>query len=356
MITQEAKKLILDAKNICIVPSGDREPESLSAALALFYTLKELRKNVNLIADDFPENLQFLVPSLDFISQPQSFVISIPRSAADVSQIYYEKNEDSLKINLTLSKGQIKKDDISFYVSNAKPDLIIALGIADFQKQLSGKLDSFGFLLDAPTINIDRNQDNTKFGAINIIEPTSISQITMDVVSSISHINKNSADCLLAGLIIFYDNFKNINTSPEIFQITSDLIKKGAEYNRIIENIYRSTEKEIHFLRNIFERMKFANGISTAELESSDFLDFSETQAHNAVEKIKLIGMQNDLLVLWRSHNSAPMIKGFFYSRKANIINKFAEHQNSILKNGWVFLQIPGENVAWAKDEILKIL
>ena len=42
------QKLIADAKTICIIPSGIHEPESLTAALALFYTLKELQKNVNL--------------------------------------------------------------------------------------------------------------------------------------------------------------------------------------------------------------------------------------------------------------------------------------------------------------------
>src|SRR3989344_8627961 len=114
-MTQEAVKLITEAKNICIIPSETNEPESLTATLALFYTLKELHKNVNLIIQDLPENFNFLTPSLDFISSPKNFVISIPRNVADISQVYYEKNEDSLKIHLTIENGQIKKDNISFY-------------------------------------------------------------------------------------------------------------------------------------------------------------------------------------------------------------------------------------------------
>src|SRR3989344_3230838 len=103
---------------ICVIPSQNNEPESLSAALALFYTLKELGKNVNLIVEEFPEKLNFLVPPLDFISSPKNFVISIPRSLADISQIYYEKSEENLKIHLTVDRGQLKKDGVLFYFSD----------------------------------------------------------------------------------------------------------------------------------------------------------------------------------------------------------------------------------------------
>ncbi|MEK7080464.1 MAG: hypothetical protein AAB925_01355, partial [Patescibacteria group bacterium] len=142
---EQAKQLINDSKNIYIIPEGNSEPDSVATALALFYTLKELDKNVNLVIDEeLPENLKFLIPSLDFISYPKNFVISIPNKVADISQIFYDKDEQGLKVHLTLNKGVIKKDDISFYFSDAKPDLIITLGIKDFKEQMSKKMDSFG--------------------------------------------------------------------------------------------------------------------------------------------------------------------------------------------------------------------
>ena len=101
----EAKQLINEAKNIYIIPDGNTEPDSVATALALFYTLKELNKNVNLIIDEeLPENLKFLIPSLDFISYPKNFVISIPSKVADVSQIFYDKDEQGLKVHLTQAK------------------------------------------------------------------------------------------------------------------------------------------------------------------------------------------------------------------------------------------------------------
>ena len=98
----ESKQIISDSKNIYLITS--EEPEAIASTLALFYTLKELGKNVNLIIETLPENLKFLAPSLDFISYPKNFVISIPNNVAKISQIYYEKNDDALKNTFNFRK------------------------------------------------------------------------------------------------------------------------------------------------------------------------------------------------------------------------------------------------------------
>jgi len=190
-------EIINQSKNIYLIPS--QEPEAICSALALFYTLKELGKNVNIIIDSLPESLKFLSPSLNFISYPKNFVISVPNSVANISQVYYEKNDQALKIHLTSENGIIKKDNISFYYSETKPDLVITLGIKDYVKELSQKLDSFGFLLDSPILNIDSSPsaegervdnktDNKNFGKINLIEDKPLLELVM---SLINNLNKN---------------------------------------------------------------------------------------------------------------------------------------------------------------------
>jgi hypothetical protein len=182
MELQESKNLISQAKNIYLIPS--QEPEAMTSTLALFYTLKELNKNVNLVIDNLPENLKFLSPSLDFISYPKNFVIAIPKKIAEISQISYEKNEEALKIHLTLENGNIKKENIAFYFSEPKPDLIITIGISNYQEQLKN-MDSFGFLLDSPILNIDNKTENKKFGKINIIEERPLLEIIMHLTNNL---------------------------------------------------------------------------------------------------------------------------------------------------------------------------
>jgi len=247
----ETKQIIADSKNIYLVTS--QEQEAITSTLALFYTLKDLGKNVNLVIDALPENLKFLAPSLDFISYPKNFVVSIPNNIAQISQIYYEKNSDALKIHLTLEGGSIKKDNISFYFSEAKPDLIITIGIKDYQKELAGRLNSFGFLLDSPILNIDNGQDNQKFGKINLLGESSLSEIIFELTkpdkSPAGHLDgpvtippradlvgKETAACLLTGLVVYTENFKNRITA-NIFEMASSLMKKEADLQIIMSNI-----------------------------------------------------------------------------------------------------------------------
>ncbi|MGA2417979.1 MAG: hypothetical protein ABSF55_01975 [Candidatus Staskawiczbacteria bacterium] len=234
----ESKQLISDAKNIYLIPS--QEPEAVALTLALFYTLKDLGKNVNLIIETLPENLKFLTPSLDFISYPKNFVISIPNKVAGISQVFYEKNDEALKIHLTLENGNIKKENIAFYFAEAKPDLIITLGIKDYSQELSDKLNSFGFLLDSPILNIDNVKENKKFGKINLLEDFSLTEIIFNLTKDLNAglIKKELATCLLSGIVIETENFKK-NITAEIFEIAGGLMKNGADLKQIINNIYK---------------------------------------------------------------------------------------------------------------------
>ncbi len=352
-MNEEAKKLLTDAKNICLIPS-QHEPESLAATLALFYTLKELGKNVNLIVEEFPEKLNFLVPSLDFISGPKNFVISVPRNMADVSQIYYEKNEESLKIHLTVEKGHLKKESVAFYFQEPKPDVVVTLGIHDMQSQLA-QMDSFGFLMASPIINLDNSTENRKFGRVNIIENKSLSELVRPFTVSADQntIKKNTANCLLAGLMIYYENFKSSKTTPEAFQLSGELIKKGADHQQVIENIYKATEKEVNFLANIFQNLRsIDNAISVAMLPSQDFQHFAEAETMLAVEKMRMMGIQNDLLVLWPSHASDYMVKGFLYSKKPDLLDKISKNH----KEHWAFISMPGSDIDAVKEKILSQL
>ncbi len=309
----ELTTLISQAKNVCIIPvqSGQsRTPttvgESLSAALALFYTLKELGKNVNLIAEEFPEKLQFLVPPLDFISSPKNFVISIPKRVAEISQIYYEKNDEEVKIHVTVDKGRISKEEISFYFENAKPDVIITVGIQDFQKTLEGKLDSFGFLLGAPIINIDNaNTDNKKFGQINVVADLSLAETIFSISQTLgATILTHAANALLTGVALHYGNFATGISNPAIFQLCADLVKRGADHMLVSENINRSSEKELKFLGTLLQHISIGNGNLDAVLLKEQGLDnMSQEELANITRKLSTLGMQRTANQLFNIYN-----------------------------------------------------
>jgi hypothetical protein len=230
-MSEETKQLISNSKNVYLVPGQSHE--AVAATLALFYTLQAQGKNVNVVMDHLPQELQFLSPSLDFISYPKNFVISVPNRVADIAQVYYEKTDDALKIHLTIEKGQINKDSLSFYFAETKPDVIITVGVQDYQKELQEKLNSFGFLLDSPIVDIDNDLNNKKFGTMNVVEEKSLASIISSLIESGTPAANLS---LFTSLILYTDNFKK-NLSADVFETAAMLMKRGLAVEEVTKNL-----------------------------------------------------------------------------------------------------------------------
>ena len=352
----EAGKLISRAKTICIIPDENGGDVNSACALALFYTLRELNKNVNLITEKFPDRLGFLIPSLDFISLPKNFVISIPQNTADITQIYYEKSEDGLKIHLTLGKGNIKKNDLSFYYSESKPDLIITLGINDFKKHLLENLNSYGFLLDSPILNIDKSSENTLYGAINLADGALMSEKVKKIIDVLGEnlIDANISGSLLSALILETDNFRG-ESQYETFEAASYLIKKGASHQQIVKNIYGSQNQQINFLSAVFKNLENSEGSFFSVLRSDDFHHFGFREAEIAANQLKNNFLFENLLVLWQSHASEPKIKGLYLSREKDRLSKLLSLGGTLREN-WTFLDLNTNNMEEAKEQVLRTL
>lgn len=230
----QAHRMIQEANHIYIISQESHEAQCV--AMALFYILKESNKNANFVASTIPENLKFLAPSLDFISYPKNFVISIPTNVADISKVYFEKNTEALKIHLLLEHGKIKKEDASFYFSEPKPDLVITINIQDYVKELEERLNPFGFLLGTNIINIDNNSENKKFGTVNLVTQKSLAELILNATAS-QNINKKVAECFLASIVLHTNGFKK-NITAEIFEMAGLFMKKGADLPEINNHLH----------------------------------------------------------------------------------------------------------------------
>lgn len=231
----KTKENFLESQNIWIFPSKNL-PDSIPSSLALFYTLKKLSKNVNLFLEDFPKNIKFLVPSLDFIDYPSEFTISIKNSDKDISQLCYERNENDLKLFFKLKKGIIKKKNVSFDWTWKKPDLIVTIGMT--------KLDEIGKLPEkiqkVPILNIDTQNGNKNFGSINLVDQNStITEITTQLIESIDEnlFEENINNCLLTGLILVSENFSKSENLPQVFERVAFLMKKGGSWQKIVKTL-----------------------------------------------------------------------------------------------------------------------
>jgi nanoRNase/pAp phosphatase (c-di-AMP/oligoRNAs hydrolase) len=86
-------------------------------------------------------------------------------------------------------------------------------------------------------VNIDSGQDNKKFGKINIVEEKPLAELIINLINGKDPVkNKGLAACLLSAMAIYTENFKK-NITAEVFQISADLMRAGADLKEITENL-----------------------------------------------------------------------------------------------------------------------
>ena len=361
--TNLAKNLIEKSQNILISAPPELQGDNTGSALALFYTLKKLGKNVNVNIDDVPEKFQFLTNP--YAVGSDDFVISIDTEGKEISQMRYEKNHKDLKIHLSLSGGEIKGKDISFSsFANAgtfspNADLLITIGVQSLENLPQT-------LWKIPILNIDNQPQNENFGEVNLIEMTSsLAEIAVSLVRFMNQeelIDKKTATCLLTGIIWSSQNFRNPRTRPKTFETSAFLIEKGANHQEIIHYLYKQKNiSQIKLLGKILENLSFhePKEIYSATIKENDFKECQTNSKDLAfvLEELKFhFRHLPNLLILWESHASPPLTKGIFYSPNSTLTEKILKNFESASKGNGVLFLVRETDLNIAQEKVLQVL
>jgi len=374
----QAKKLIEKSQNILLFPCLNSAGDSLSAAFALFFTLKKLGKNVNIVSREIPEKFHFLselnsLPSRDF-------VISIDTSGKDISEMRYEKNERDLKIYLTLSKGGLGRNDISFPDGEEKIqikkggflrenlDLLITLSANSLENLGETFSQNSEVFYKNPILNVDNHPDNENFGEVNLVEMTSsVSEIITNLIQSMEPekgelLDERVASYLLTGIICSSQNFRNPKTRPKTFATSALLIEKGACHQKIIQHLYKQKSvSQIKLLGRILEKLNF-DGQKDLYWATLSGKDFEESQASSkdlsfALEEMKFnFRYLPNLLVLWESYASPLVVKGIFYSSNPSNLQRILENFEGVSRGEGILFLVREKKLSLAEERVLKIL
>lgn len=373
----QARNIIERFQNILIVPSLSSPGDGLGSALALFFTLKKLGKNASILKQEIPERLGFLTELAN--GPDKDFIISVDTADRNISKMRYEKQGQDLKIYLTLNQGEIEAKDVSFALApatekiefsdlNPAADLIIVLGAGSLEDLGDVFYQNTDFFYERPILNISNLLENENFGEVNLTEiNSSLAEILIKLIKEIETdneflIDKKTASCLLAGIIWYSQNFRNPKTRPKTFETSAFLIERGADHQKIIQQLYKQKSiPQIKLLGRILEKISF-NEKKEVYLAPLTEKDFQECQATSkdlgfAVEELKLnFRFLPNLLILWESHASPPLIKGLFCSSRTDLISKILENFEGISKReGAIFLIRKGD-LNSAKEKVLNLL
>jgi bifunctional oligoribonuclease and PAP phosphatase NrnA len=160
-------------------------------------------------------------------------------------------------------------------------DLVITFGC--------NKIERTGFKelaeIKAPLINFDHHPDNTEFGKVNVVDPSTaaVAELVYYFLDfSEAEITKDMATCMLTGIFTDTGGFKHSNTSAEALEVAAHLLKKGARIDKIA--LQTMGKKRPSAIR------AWAKGLENARFDTEKKMVFSVMTE----DDLKEIGATND--------------------------------------------------------------
>ncbi|MFW0837375.1 MAG: DHH family phosphoesterase [Candidatus Komeilibacteria bacterium] len=265
----QIKNYLGKAKNILLLSKQSYHGDDLASVLAWSLWLNKLGKQHDVVIPGFmpKPQLKFL-PHWDSIKNNlhklKKFTINVNIDRSGLDDFSYDVTADQLKLYLTPERGFIDNHDISFQNTDFKYDLVILLGVPDYNSLSYLYQQHADFFYQVPTINIDNHYLNEHFADINEVDitKTSIAEISYDIMTMIAPdlIDDSVATCLLTGLLSATQSFRSNSVTPQTLQLASDLIQRGADRKKIVEQLFNT--KSVSMLKlwgRVLARLKIDN-------------------------------------------------------------------------------------------------
>lgn len=154
---------------------------------------------------------------------------------------YITENFEGKQVKVCLEKPSMKFSFMNgFELISEDPfmeaDLLVSLDASDRER-----LGSRGIMLEsaAQSICIDHHITNTKFAKFNIVEDfrSSTCELLYTLLDS-DKVSVETAKCLYTGIVHDSGVFKYQSTTKETMDIAGELISKGFDFTKIIDDTY----------------------------------------------------------------------------------------------------------------------
>ena len=277
----------------------------------------------------------------------------------------------SFCLKILLQKENIEAD-INFDIANTLPSNLDHLPYELITKKLQSSYETVfvfdcgnparlgkyeGIVLKAKNIIVIDHHIDPTFGSLQIIdsEAASTTQVLYrQLLKEKFVIDKDMADCLLTGLITDTGRFQYPNTTIEVFNIASDLLKQGADISSISENIYGSIEfNALKLQSEIINRIIFDKDIkfTYSTIYQKDYkkynIDAEETDF--LIDVVRLVRGADVALLLKEQVDGT--FKGSLRSR-----NNFNVQELSAIFDGGGHKAASGFSSTSSEQDIIKII
>jgi phosphoesterase RecJ-like protein len=245
---EQLKNQIESAEDILILTATRPSRDTIAASWALSHLLSNLEKKPVVLERDDTKNI------FSFLAKPEKtekeirgardFVLSFDTTRNKIIDFRTENKLGTFEIYITPEREAVDPRDFSFIPAKFKYDLVIILGCQSLDDLGEMREKNSDLFFEVPIANIDTASANENFGQVNLVDVTrsSISELLSDVFNDFweKQTDRDTAQCLLAGLVAMTANFQSRATTPKTFLAASWLIEKGANQQEVVRNLFKT--------------------------------------------------------------------------------------------------------------------
>lgn len=235
----QTRTLLEGAKEVLIALPANPSFDSVASALSLYLGLSTRGTGVAVICpDQMTVEFNQLV-GVDKItgnvtnSQGKNLVISFPYQEGSIEKVSYNIENETFNLVIEPREGypQVTQDLIKFTSSGGNTDLIITIGATKLTDLGQIYNNNQGLFAEKPVLNIDINNQNSRFGRVQMVDPniSSISELMISLLSSFGiTLNADIATNLLAGMTSETANFSSPKTQASTYEAAAMCLRSGA--------------------------------------------------------------------------------------------------------------------------------
>lgn len=208
-------KLIDEAQNVAVIPSGVAGADAYAAAVGLFYMLLDKEKTVSFVYQGkVPQNCEDLIKKERITSNisQRSLSVSVDYSNTPAAKAKYSTQDGVLTINIGPVSKKFDTNRVKVRIQGFDFDLIFVVGA----KSLDDLGGTYGELRtefnNANVVNLDNSIRNTRFGSISLIDEDAVTLSTL-VFKTASEWDlvpgEEAAKALLKGMTLNIGEFDN---------------------------------------------------------------------------------------------------------------------------------------------------
>jgi nanoRNase/pAp phosphatase (c-di-AMP/oligoRNAs hydrolase) len=245
---EQTEKLVSQAKKILVCLTEQPTVDDVAAALVWSKIAAQLDKEVLIVSTGF--ELDKFIKILPDAKQIEAHLprlktlhIKLPVKGAPLDKFSYDVATDAVLIYLEPLQGEYDTSQIKIETSDYYFDLIVSLGVSNYQTL--GELFSQApdFFYNTALINIDYNLNNENYGQVNLVVPvaSSVCEVMTDLLEEIWPdllAEKSLTEFLLSGIVSTTRGLQSPAVRPVLLEKMSRLMSDNISVAEIVAKVF----------------------------------------------------------------------------------------------------------------------